>query len=61
MVYAIGGEPLIISEWQYGEYLEEQDIMRFGDPFHQTADIDRCRPWLHSLRFMPAIPRVAAE
>ena len=64
MVYAAEQEPLIISEWQYGDCLEESDINRFGDPFHQAADIDRCRPWLHSLRVMPAIPReslVAAQ
>ena len=61
IVYATGTDPLIISEWQYGERVEESDIGRYGDPFHQKTDIKRCRPWLTALGIHSADPLVAAQ
>jgi mannose-6-phosphate isomerase-like protein (cupin superfamily) len=45
-VYATSAEPLVVREVQTGSQTDEADIVRFGDPFHQLADVARCRMWL---------------
>lgn len=40
---------LIVSEWQYGDYLKEDDINRYGDPYHRPEDRAMCENWLRAL------------